>query len=110
MEEEKVKEKEATTEYKSKGWTDEDIANLTLAIVKFPPGTGDRWGVIAGYIGMNQKETITKAKEIQLKKQQEVENRKKEEQELKEKLEKVRLETEKANREKLELEKKMKAA
>jgi len=38
---------------------------LTLGIKKFPPGTNDRWRVVADFIGTkNQKEVISKAKEI----------------------------------------------
>ena len=32
-------------------WSKEDIALLTKAIVKFPPGTSRRWGVIAEFCG-----------------------------------------------------------
>lgn len=43
-------------------WTKEDIALLTKAIVKFPPGTGRRWQVITEFCGQrNQKEVIKKA-------------------------------------------------
>jgi len=38
---------------------------LTLGIKKFPPGTKDRWKVIADFIQTkNPKEVIAKAKEI----------------------------------------------
>ena len=46
-------------------WSAEDIANLTKAIVKFPPGTGNRWKVITEDIGWkNQKMVIKKAQEL----------------------------------------------
>ena len=38
---------------------------MVEAIKKFPAGTGDRWRVVADYIGTkNQKQVVTKAKEI----------------------------------------------
>ena len=38
---------------------------MTLGIKKFPPGTNDRWRVVADFIGTkNQKEVIAKAKDI----------------------------------------------
>lgn len=49
-------------------WSQEQIAKLTLAINKFPAGTGNRWKVIADYIDRNPKETIAKAKELNEKK------------------------------------------
>ena len=55
-----------------KKWTTEDIQNLTKGIVKFPAGTQDRWKVIAEYIGMTPKETITKAKEMQERQQKDI--------------------------------------
>ena len=42
---EEEEQKNATVE--DKNWTKEDIANLTKAIAKFPPGTSQRWAVIA---------------------------------------------------------------
>lgn len=33
-------------------WSKDDIAMLTKAIVKFPPGTGNRWKVIAEFCGV----------------------------------------------------------
>ena len=42
-----------------------EVALLTLGIKKFPPGTNDRWRVVADFIGTkNQKEVIAKAKDI----------------------------------------------
>ena len=47
------------------GWTKEEIALLTKGIVKFPPGTKDRWGTIADFVASkSQKEVIKKAQEI----------------------------------------------
>lgn len=48
-EEEKKNRAAATVE--DSNWTKEDIQNLTKAIVKFPPGTNQRWKVIAEYCG-----------------------------------------------------------
>jgi hypothetical protein len=39
-----AKEKEEANQITvSGGWTKEELALLTKATVKFPPGTGDRW-------------------------------------------------------------------
>jgi hypothetical protein len=57
----------------SKDWSQEDVKLLTLSIVKFPPGTVNRWAVIADYCGKTQKQVIGKAKEIQEKKQRDLE-------------------------------------
>lgn len=49
-----------------KEWTPEEVALLTKGITKFPPGTVNRWKVIADFVqSKNQKEVIQKAKEIQ---------------------------------------------
>ena len=32
-------------------WSPEEIASLTKAIVRFPPGTTQRWKVIQEYVG-----------------------------------------------------------
>ena len=49
-----------------KEWTPEEVAMLTKGITKFPPGTVNRWKVIADFVqSKNQKEVIQKAKEIQ---------------------------------------------
>ena len=70
--EEEKKTKLASVE--DSNWTKEDIALLTKAIVKFPPGTGRRWQVIAEYCGnRNQKEVIKKAQELATKRQNELE-------------------------------------
>ena len=39
----------------SKDWSLEDDKLLTLSIVKFPPGTVNRWAVIADYCVKTQK-------------------------------------------------------
>ena len=71
--EEEKKSKQAAVVTDS-NWSKEDIANLTKAIVKFPPGTSRRWGVIAEYCGMrNQKEVIKKAQELATKRTNELE-------------------------------------
>lgn len=67
QEEQKKQEdqKASAVDVKGKDWSHEEIQLLTKGIVKFPPGTGDRWRVIAGFVGSkNQKEVIAKAKEI----------------------------------------------
>lgn len=48
--EEEKKNKVANVE--DSNWSKEDIAMLTKAIVKFPPGTGNRWKVIAEFCGV----------------------------------------------------------
>lgn len=59
-------EKQAASDYTSKDWTEDDVASLTKAIVRFPPGTSNRWETIANFVGdKTQKQVITKAKEIQ---------------------------------------------
>ena len=65
-EQKKVDKPKKTTEAKTNDkWDNDEVALLTLAIKKFPPGTAERWRVIADYISTkNQKEVIAKAKEI----------------------------------------------
>jgi hypothetical protein len=46
---------------------------LILTIKKNPPGTANRWKVIAEEVGRQQKDVIEKAKELQNKKQGDVE-------------------------------------
>ena len=42
------------------------MALLTKGIAKFPPGTGNRWKVVAAFVATkNQKQVIHKAKQIQ---------------------------------------------
>ena len=58
-------ERKNTSSMEDSNWSKEDIANLTKAIVKFPPGTGNRWKVISEFCGMrNQKAVIKKAQEL----------------------------------------------
>lgn len=57
------------------------MAQLILAIKKFPPGTSNRWRVISDFVGRNQKEVIAKAKEMQDKKQSDVETKRQQEEE-----------------------------
>lgn len=54
-------------------WNPEEIATLTKAIVKFPPGYVQRWQTIADFCGKSQKVVIAKAKEIQEKSKANVE-------------------------------------
>ena len=68
LEEEKKaqKTKKTTDAKKNEKWDNEEVALLTLGIKKFPPGSKDRWRVIADFIQTkNPKEVIAKAKEIQ---------------------------------------------
>lgn len=60
--EEKKQEEAKKIELVGSDWTPDDVAMLTKGIVKFPPGTGNRWKVIAEFVGKNQKEVIAKAK------------------------------------------------
>jgi phage pi2 protein 07 len=57
------KEKEESKEIQLEaGWLKEEIALLTKGIVKFPPGTKDRWATIADFVETKtQKEVIKKA-------------------------------------------------
>lgn len=64
---------------KAKNWTEEDVQNLTKAIVKLPAGTINRWKVISDEVGKSQKEVIQKAKEIQARQQEDVAARRQEE-------------------------------
>ena len=75
----KQKEKKDLKESKQKDWTNEEVAQLILAIKKFPPGTQNRWRVISEFMNRNQKDVINKAKEMQEKKQSDVESKRKEE-------------------------------
>jgi hypothetical protein len=47
LEKEKEESKEILIEA---GWTKEEIALLTKGIVKFPPGTKERWATIADFV------------------------------------------------------------
>jgi len=54
-------------------WSKEDIALLTKAIVRFPPGTARRWEVIADFCGnRKQKDVIKKAQELKNKRELEL--------------------------------------
>jgi hypothetical protein len=57
-------EESKNVDLKDKEWTQEEIALLTKAIVKFPPGTTNRWKTIAEDVGKSQKDVISKAKQI----------------------------------------------
>ena len=63
-----------------------------MAINKFPPGTGNRWKVIADYIDRNPKETIAKAKEMQERKKKNVDKKRQQEAEMKAKREAIKQE------------------
>lgn len=67
-EEERVKAKVAKQQEESKeidldsGWNKDEIALMTRAITKFPPGTKDRWLTVANFVGSKtQKDCIKKA-------------------------------------------------
>jgi len=67
-------EKKSKVTVEDSNWSKEDIAMLTKAIVRFPPGTGRRWQVIADFCGnYSQKEVIKKAQELATKRQTELE-------------------------------------
>lgn len=50
IEAERAKKQEVKAEVVELGWEKEEIANLTKAITKFPPGTVNRWNVIAQFV------------------------------------------------------------
>lgn len=55
----------------------DEIALLTKAVVKFPPGTRERWQTISDFIGSKStKETIAMAKDIQERKNRAQEEKK----------------------------------
>lgn len=60
------------------GWNDEEIAQLQLAIQKFPVGTPNRWDALVAAIGgtKTQKEVTKKCNELNSKKQADAETRK----------------------------------
>ena len=77
MEKEKEEQKETLIE---SGWSKEEIALLTKGIVKFPPGTKDRWATIADFVATkSQKEVIKKAQEIAQKREKDAVERKEKE-------------------------------
>ena len=83
MEKEKEEQKETLVE---SGWSKEEIALLTKGIVKFPPGTKDRWTTIADFVATkSQKEVIKKAQEIAQKREKDAADRKEKETQQKEK-------------------------
>jgi len=43
--------KEVKVEEKKDDWTPEEVANLTKGIVRFPPGTTQRWKCIVEFVG-----------------------------------------------------------
>ena len=89
-----------------KEWTAEEVAYLTKSIVKFPPGTTNRWKTIAEDVGMSQKIVIAKAKQIAEKQRLDVEAKRKVEQEKKERQEQYRKEAQdKVRKENLEAKK-----
>jgi len=47
-------------------WTNEELAQLQLAVGKYPGGTGDRWGKIAKFLGSNrdEQEIIAKVRDL----------------------------------------------
>jgi hypothetical protein len=58
------------------GRTKDEIALLVKGIVKFPPGTKDRWQTIALFVGSkSQKECIKKAQEITQKREMDAEQK-----------------------------------
>lgn len=73
MAKKKEEEKEQKQEKKNKDWTEDDINELIRTIKRFPPGTANRWKVIADTIGRNQKDVISKAKDLQDRRQGDVE-------------------------------------
>lgn len=64
----KLREEEAAKKnvvVEDTNWSKEDIALLTKAIVRFPPGSARRWADIAEFCGnRKQKEVIKKAQEL----------------------------------------------
>ena len=87
MEEDKL----AKLKHEDKVWTPEETALLTKGIQKFPPGTVNRWKVIADFVeSKNQKEVIQKAKEIQEKQTWDIEARRAAEEEKKVNLDNIK--------------------
>lgn len=46
-----MKEEQKKEEFADENWTNEEVKLLTKGIVKYPPGTTQRWKVIADFIG-----------------------------------------------------------
>ena len=58
-------EKQAKTSLTKDDWSKEEMALLTKGISKFPAGTGNRWKVIADFVGSKgMKQVIAKAKTL----------------------------------------------
>jgi DnaJ family protein C protein 2 len=88
-EEERVSKLQQTV----KEWTAEEIANLTEGIKRFPPGTVNRWKVVADFVqSKNQKEVIQKAKELVEKQARDIEAKRQAEQDKKDLAEKIKKE------------------
>ena len=67
-------EEKKKAEVVDSNWTVEEVKLLTKAIIKFPPGTKQRWFVITDYIGnKTQKEVLKKAQELKNKRENEIE-------------------------------------
>lgn len=83
------KKEEAKQNINKKGdWTNDEIALLTKGIARYPPGTINRWKVIADFVGSkNMKEVVSKAKEIQEKIAADIESQRQVEEEKRQKAE-----------------------
>jgi DnaJ family protein C protein 2 len=103
---EEEEQRQAETALLTGDWTHEDIAMLTKGITKFPPGTVNRWKVIADFVGKPQKAVIQKAKDIQEKQQRDVEAKRQAEVEKKERLDKIKKEAQEKVRKEMEEEQK----
>lgn len=57
-----MKEEQKKEEFTDENWTNEEVKLLTKGIARYPPGTTQRWKVIADFVGTkSQKEAIKKA-------------------------------------------------
>lgn len=46
-------------------WLPEELSRLNKGIIKFPPGTANRWKMISDFVGeRTQKQVIAKAQEL----------------------------------------------
>ena len=71
--------KHAVVEKDNGGWSNEEIAALTKAITRFPPGTTQRWKTIAEYVeSRSQKDVIKKAQELAERRNKDVDERREE--------------------------------
>ena len=60
-----IQEEQKKEEFSDENWTNEEVKLLTKGIARYPPGTTQRWKVIADFVGTkSQKEAIKKAQEI----------------------------------------------